>query len=134
MEKGLKDLNEKDLIKGSMLSQLHRIFGAREVDLRTYSPLTLAYIGDAVFEMMIRTLIVEKGQRAANTLHRHTTKIVCAQTQRSWLMRCTKVSRRTSRRYTGVAKIQNSTPLPRMPASLITARRRDLRRSAAIFF
>lgn len=30
---------------------------------------------------MIRTLIVEKGQRAANTLHRHTTKIVCAQTQ-----------------------------------------------------
>ena len=31
--------------------------------------------------MMIRTLIVEKGQRAANTLHRHTTKIVCAQTQ-----------------------------------------------------
>ena len=81
MEKGLKDLNEKDLIKGSMLSQLHRIFGAREVDLRTYSPLTLAYIGDAVFEMMIRTLIVEKGQRAANTLHRHTTKIVCAQTQ-----------------------------------------------------
>lgn len=86
MEKGLKDLNEKDLnekdlIKGSMLSQLHRIFGAKEVDLRTYSPLTLAYIGDAVFEMMIRTLIVEKGQRAANTLHRHTTKIVCAQTQ-----------------------------------------------------
>ena len=81
MEKGLKDLNEKDLIKCSMLSQLHRIFGAKEVDLRTYSPLTLAYIGDAVFEMMIRTLIVEKGQRAANTLHRHTTKIVCAQTQ-----------------------------------------------------
>jgi ribonuclease-3 family protein len=51
------------------------------VDLKTYSPLTLAYIGDAVFEIIIRTLIVEKGQRAANTLHKHTTKIVCAQTQ-----------------------------------------------------
>ena len=31
--------------------------------------------------MVIRTLIVEKGQRAANSLHKHTTKIVCAGTQ-----------------------------------------------------
>ena len=73
MEEGLNGL--------SMLSQIHREFGGGEIDLRTYSPLTLAYIGDAVFEIIIRTLIVEKGQRAANTLHKHTTKIVCAQTQ-----------------------------------------------------
>lgn len=64
-----------------MLSQIHREFGGGEVDIRTYSPLTLAYIGDAVFEVIIRTLIVEKGQRAVNTLHKHTTKVVCAQTQ-----------------------------------------------------
>lgn len=73
MEEGLNGI--------SLLSQIHREFGGGEVDIRTYSPLTLAYIGDAVFEIIIRTLIVEKGQRAANTLHRHTTKIVCAQTQ-----------------------------------------------------
>ncbi|MDE7184898.1 MAG: ribonuclease III [Lachnospiraceae bacterium] len=72
---------EKSLIKRSMLSQIHGTFGGGEVDIRTYSPLTLAYVGDAVFEMMIRTLVVEKGQRAANTLHRHTTNLVCAQTQ-----------------------------------------------------
>ena len=65
----------------SLLSELHRVFGERTVDLRTYSPLTLAYIGDAVFEIIIRTLIVEKGQQAANMLHKCTTKIVCAQTQ-----------------------------------------------------
>ena len=65
----------------SLLSELHRVFGERTVDLRTYSPLTLAYIGDAVFEIIIRTLIVEKGQQAANMLHNCTTKIVCAQTQ-----------------------------------------------------
>ena len=41
----------------------------------------MAYIGDVAFEIVIRTLIVEKGQRAANTLHKHTTKIVCAGTQ-----------------------------------------------------
>lgn len=72
---------EEGLENGSLLAQIHRAFGGEEIDIRTYSPLTLAYIGDAVFEMIVRTLIVEKGQRAANTLHKHTTKIVCAQTQ-----------------------------------------------------
>lgn len=65
----------------TLLQQIHQQFGETQTDIRTYSPLTLAYIGDAVFEMVIRTLIVEKGQKAANTLHRHTTKIVCAGTQ-----------------------------------------------------
>ena len=64
-----------------LLAQIHREFGGVGVDIRTYSPLTLAYIGDAVFDVVIRTLVVEKGQRAANTLHRHTTRVVCAQTQ-----------------------------------------------------
>lgn len=72
MEKGLER---------SLLSQIRETFGGGDVDIRTYSPVTLAYIGDAVFELIIRTLIVEKGQRAANTLHKHTTKVVCAQTQ-----------------------------------------------------
>jgi ribonuclease-3 family protein len=68
-----------------MLDQIHKEFGTGGVDIKTYSPLTFAYIGDVVFEIIIRTLIVEKGQRAANTLHKHTTKIVCAQTQAKML-------------------------------------------------
>lgn len=65
----------------SLLNEIHQVFGEREIDIRTYSPLTFAYIGDAIFEMIVRTVIVERGQRAANTLHKHTTKIVCAGTQ-----------------------------------------------------
>lgn len=65
----------------SLLKEIHKQYGDSSKDIRSYSPLTFAYIGDAVFEMVIRTLIVEKGQRAANTLHKHTTKIVCAGTQ-----------------------------------------------------
>ena len=65
----------------SLLEEIHQVFGECDIDIRTYSPLTFAYIGDAIFEMVIRTLIVERGQRAANTLHKHTTKIVCAGTQ-----------------------------------------------------
>ena len=73
--------NGRRLENRGLLAQIHRTFGGGEIDISTYSPLTLAYIGDAVFEIIVRTLIVEKGQRAANTLHKHTTKIVCAQTQ-----------------------------------------------------
>ena len=63
------------------LSEIRAAFGGGDTDIRTYSPLTFAYIGDAVFEIIVRTVIVEQGQRPANTLHKHTTKIVCAGTQ-----------------------------------------------------
>lgn len=66
---------------GDLRLELHAAFGAEIADINTYSPLTFAYIGDAVFEIMIRTLIVEKGQRTPQTLHKHTTKIVRAETQ-----------------------------------------------------
>lgn len=66
---------------GDTLSEIRAAFGGGETDIRTYSPLTFAYVGDAVFEMIIRTVIVEQGQRPANTLHKHTTRLVCAQSQ-----------------------------------------------------
>lgn len=67
--------------KLTLLDEIHQVFGEKNIDIRTYSPLTYAYVGDAIFEMIIRTLIVEKGQKAANSLHKNTTKIVCAGTQ-----------------------------------------------------
>lgn len=63
------------------LSEIRAAVGGGDTDIRTYSPLTFAYIGDAVFEIIVRTVIVEQGQRPANALHKHTTKIVCAGTQ-----------------------------------------------------
>ena len=63
------------------LSEIRAAFGGGDTDIRTYSPLTFAYIGDAVFEIIVRTVIVEQGQRPANALHKQTTKIVCAGTQ-----------------------------------------------------
>ncbi len=70
---------------GDILSEIRASFGGGKTDLRTYSPLTFAYIGDAVFEIIIRTAIVEQGQRPANVLHKHKAKIVCAKTQAKML-------------------------------------------------
>lgn len=65
----------------SLSSRIRELFGLKEVDMKAYSPLTLAYIGDAAYELVIRTMVVEKGNRQASQLHRLTTSYVKAQTQ-----------------------------------------------------
>lgn len=45
------------------------------------SPLNLAFIGDAVFELMVRTRLLQKGNAPVNQLHRQTVKQVCAGAQ-----------------------------------------------------
>lgn len=65
----------------SFSSRIRELFGLKEVDMKAYSPLTLAYIGDAAYELVIRTMVVEKGNRQASQLHRLTTSYVKAQAQ-----------------------------------------------------
>ena len=65
----------------TILEAIKREFGCGETDLRTYSPLALAYIGDAVFDLVIRTIVVERGNRSANSLHRKTVGYVNARIQ-----------------------------------------------------
>lgn len=64
-----------------LLSLIKEHFGLKEVDIRTYSPLTLAYIGDCVFDLIIRTVVVERGNEPANKLHHKTVTYVKAETQ-----------------------------------------------------
>lgn len=65
----------------SLLEQIKQSFAVKEVDIRTYSPLTLAYIGDAIFDLIIRTVVVERANEPANRLHHKTVKYVNAKTQ-----------------------------------------------------
>lgn len=56
-------------------------FGIGPLDLRNYSPLTLAYIGDAAYELVIRSIIVEHGNAPVNKLHKRSSRLVKAKTQ-----------------------------------------------------
>ena len=47
----------------------------------SYSPLALAYIGDSIFDVMVRTIEVSKVNKQANKYHRDVSKIVCAPAQ-----------------------------------------------------
>lgn len=60
---------------------LNEQFNIKAQDIRTYSPLTLAYIGDAIFDVIIRSILVNKGNTAVNKLHTRASSIVKAPTQ-----------------------------------------------------
>ena len=66
---------------GSLLENIKSAFACEERDVRTYSPLTLAYIGDAIYDLIIRTVVVERANRSANDLHKKTVRYVKAETQ-----------------------------------------------------
>lgn len=65
----------------TILEAIKGKFGCSGVDIRTYSPLALAYIGDAIFDLIIRTIVVERGNSSANNLHKRAVKYVNAHVQ-----------------------------------------------------
>ena len=58
-----------------------KLFELKDRDLRTYSPLTLAYIGDGVYELVIRTILVKKANCPVNRLHKKASSLVKASAQ-----------------------------------------------------
>ena len=77
MEKSIMDL----------MSALKENWELPDVDVRTYSPLVLAYIGDAVYELVIRSLLVGRGNAQANRLHKEASNLVTAGAQSASLER-----------------------------------------------
>ncbi|MBQ1844217.1 MAG: ribonuclease III [Lachnospiraceae bacterium] len=57
-------------------------FRLPEVDVKSYSPLTLAFLGDGVYEIIVRTIVVSIGNNHPNRLHNMSAHIVKAHSQR----------------------------------------------------
>ena len=70
-----------------MMEYLRDAFGMEDVDLRTYSPLTLAYIGDAIYDLIIRTLIVKQGNSRPEKMHKRASALVKASAQAEMIER-----------------------------------------------
>ena len=62
-------------------SYINEQFGIESKDIRSYSPLTLAYIGDAVFDLIVRSVLVNRGNTAVNNLHKKASSVVKAPSQ-----------------------------------------------------
>ena len=68
-------------------SRFKEAFRLKEADASQYSPLVLAYIGDAVYEVVIRSLLVGRGNAQANRLHKEASTLVNAGAQSASLER-----------------------------------------------
>ena len=56
-------------------------FNLPDIDADMASPLTLAYIGDAVYELAVRTIVIGRHREPVNKLNRRATMLVKAETQ-----------------------------------------------------
>ncbi len=52
-----------------------------DINAKSLSPLNLAFIGDCVYEMLVRETLVAKANRPVNDLHRESVKFVSAKAQ-----------------------------------------------------
>lgn len=65
---------------------IENIPGMTAADPRQSSPLVLAYIGDCVFDLIIKLLVAGRGNRQVHKLHEETSRYVQASAQ-SYMMR-----------------------------------------------
>ena len=50
-------------IENSLDGWIQKVLGIKELDVQEYSPLALAYIGDCVYDLIIKTWIMSGGNR-----------------------------------------------------------------------
>ena len=73
-------------IEFEVAAYMEELFQMEKVDPAMYSPLTLAYIGDSIYDLIIKSLIINQGNKQVNKLHKETSELVQAATQ-SFMMR-----------------------------------------------
>ena len=64
-----------------IISNMRKDFDIKPMDVMNLQPLVLAYIGDAVYEVYIRTMLVINKQTNVNTLHKMSVGYVKAKAQ-----------------------------------------------------
>lgn len=75
-----KDTEKKEQEIG-FLEEIRRQFGDSSARPQQYSALALAYMGDSVYDLLIRTLVLNKGNGKVKEFHRATSGIVKAESQ-----------------------------------------------------
>ena len=70
-------LNEKE----TLLSNLFSYEKLSKTEAKQFSPLTLAFLGDAVYSLLVREMLLKTANRPTNALHKESIKLVNANCQ-----------------------------------------------------
>lgn len=69
-----------------MDAMINRILGEQRKNPRLMNPLVLAYIGDTVYDLYVRSWLIERSDATAHGLHVMATRKVCAKAQAAGAM------------------------------------------------
>ncbi|MCD7954852.1 MAG: ribonuclease III [Lachnospiraceae bacterium] len=81
LDYGTRVTGQEDACRDIFAGSMERIFSLPSKDWKQYSALALAYIGDAVYELIIRTIYVKRADMQVEKLHRKVTRCVSAKAQ-----------------------------------------------------
>ncbi len=70
-------LNEKEILNSTLFSSEP----LSKIEAKQYSPLTLAFLGDAVYSLLVREMLLKTANRPTNALHKESIKLVNANCQ-----------------------------------------------------
>jgi ribonuclease III family protein len=69
----------------NIMDNLSEYITLDEMEIRMLNPLIWAYVGDAVYEVYVRTHIISSGKRTSHDLHKISIKFVKAEAQSNYL-------------------------------------------------
>ena len=72
---------EESIKKDNLTYDIWKCLGLKEVSPRQLSPLVLAYIGDSIFDLVVKTMIVTRGNTQVNKMNKEASSIVKAEAQ-----------------------------------------------------
>lgn len=67
--------------KEELLEQIQNTFSLKKMSTIEYSPLVLAYIGDGIYDMVVRTIFVSRGNTQVDKLNKQASSICRASAQ-----------------------------------------------------
>ncbi len=71
----------EEAVTADLLTKMEEVFAIDPMDADDYKSLNLAYIGDCIYDLVIRTLVMSKGNRPVGNLNEAARTYVCAGAQ-----------------------------------------------------
>ena len=111
----LEDTRRRSKWKELMISNFTAILGVEDSNPAEYSGLALAYIGDSVFDLLVKTVLVSKDNKQAFKYHKEAIHIVNAESQAGYIDLLERETDRAGNgEYISVEGIQRHIPRQRM--------------------
>lgn len=72
----------------SLIENIRAHFGGGDNDIKTYSPLSFAFIGDSIYGLIVKTVITDEANCPANRLNKEAVRYVNAKSQAAFYEFC----------------------------------------------